>query len=59
LVDDLPPYILTTAQILREERLLRALDWDSILVRVAAEKIQWKFNSPSAPCMSGRGKVFS
>ncbi|GFT92676.1 integrase catalytic domain-containing protein [Trichonephila clavipes] len=33
----------------REERLLRALDWDSILVRVAAEKIQWKFNSPSAP----------
>ncbi|GFU45596.1 integrase catalytic domain-containing protein [Trichonephila clavipes] len=31
------------------ERLLHALDWDSILARVAEEKIQWTFNPPSAP----------
>ncbi|GFS77917.1 integrase catalytic domain-containing protein [Trichonephila clavipes] len=31
------------------ERLLHVLHWDSILAKVAEEKIQWKFNSPSAP----------
>ncbi|GFX09214.1 integrase catalytic domain-containing protein [Trichonephila clavipes] len=35
------------------ERLLHALDWDSILARVAEEKIQWKFNPPSAPWWGG------
>ncbi|GBN37448.1 hypothetical protein AVEN_221735-1 [Araneus ventricosus] len=30
------------------ERLLHALDWDSILSKAAEEKIQWKFNPLSA-----------
>ncbi|GBL91910.1 hypothetical protein AVEN_172814-1 [Araneus ventricosus] len=30
------------------ERLLAALDWDGILSEAAEEKIQWKFNPPSA-----------
>ncbi|GFW34733.1 integrase catalytic domain-containing protein [Trichonephila clavipes] len=34
------------------ERLLHVLDWDSILARVE-EKIQWKFNPPSAPWWGG------
>ncbi|GFW22678.1 integrase catalytic domain-containing protein [Trichonephila clavipes] len=35
------------------ERLLHALDWDSILARAAEETIQWKFNPPSAPWWGG------
>ncbi|GFU92684.1 integrase catalytic domain-containing protein [Trichonephila clavipes] len=35
------------------ERLLHVLDWDSILARVAEEKIQWKFNPPSATWWGG------
>ncbi|GFW64997.1 integrase catalytic domain-containing protein [Trichonephila clavipes] len=35
------------------ERLLYVLDWDSILARVAEEKIQWKFNPPSARWWGG------
>ncbi|GFU23169.1 integrase catalytic domain-containing protein [Trichonephila clavipes] len=38
------------------ERLLHVLDWDSILVRVAEEKNQWKFNPPSAPWWGGWGE---
>ncbi|GFS74814.1 integrase catalytic domain-containing protein [Trichonephila clavipes] len=35
------------------ERLLHVLDRDSILARVAEEKIQWKFNPLSAPWWGG------
>ncbi|GFX41628.1 integrase catalytic domain-containing protein [Trichonephila clavipes] len=50
---DIPPYILTTPRILSDQRLLHVLDWDSILARVAEEKIQWKFNPPSASWWGG------
>ncbi|GFW61518.1 integrase catalytic domain-containing protein [Trichonephila clavipes] len=35
------------------ERLLHALDWDSILARAVEEKVQWKFNSLSSPRWGG------
>ncbi|GBM98590.1 hypothetical protein AVEN_215100-1 [Araneus ventricosus] len=35
------------------ERLLHALYWDGILSKAAEEKIQWKFNPPSAALWGG------
>ncbi|GFT22778.1 integrase catalytic domain-containing protein [Trichonephila clavipes] len=35
------------------KRLLHALYWDSISARAAEEKVQWKFNPPSAPWWGG------
>lgn len=35
------------------ERLLHELDWESLLVKVAEQKIQWKFNPPTAAWWGG------